>query len=48
VTLLGYLLGSSINIDHYILPITAAVILVSAIPLVLEYRRQRSATELGV
>ncbi|MCW2524784.1 MAG: associated Golgi protein-like protein [Frankiales bacterium] len=42
VTLLGYFLGSAINIDHYILPITAGVIILSAIPLVLEYRKQRS------
>jgi membrane-associated protein len=42
VTLLGYFLGSAINIDHYILPITAGVIILSAIPLVLEYRKQRA------
>jgi membrane-associated protein len=43
VTLLGYFLGSAISIDHYILPITAGVIILSAIPLVLEYRKQRNA-----
>jgi membrane-associated protein len=41
VTLLGYILGSSINIDRYILPITAAVIVISLIPILLEYRKQR-------
>jgi membrane-associated protein len=45
VTLLGYWLGSAINIDHYILPITAGVILLSAIPLALEYRKQRAGKE---
>jgi membrane-associated protein len=45
VTLLGYWLGSAVNIDHYILPITAAVVIVSAIPLALEYRKQRARKE---
>jgi membrane-associated protein len=44
VTLLGYFLGSAISIDHYILPITAGVILLSAIPLAIEYRKQRNRT----
>jgi membrane-associated protein len=48
VTLLGYFLGSAINIDHYILPITAAVILLSAIPLVIEYRKHRARAETEV
>ena len=43
VTLLGYGLGSSINIDAYILPITAAVVLLSLIPILLEYRKHRAA-----
>ncbi|SOD72797.1 membrane-associated protein [Jatrophihabitans sp. GAS493] len=45
VTLLGYFLGSAINIDKYILPVTAGVILISLIPLGLEYRRQRSRAD---
>ena len=45
VTLLGYFLGSAISIDHYILPITAGVILLSAIPLLLEYRQRRRRAE---
>jgi membrane-associated protein len=42
VTLLGYGLGSSINIDKYILPVTAVMILLSVIPIFLEYRKQRA------
>jgi membrane-associated protein len=42
VTLLGYGLGSSINIDKYILPVTAVIILLSVIPIFLEYRKQRA------
>jgi membrane-associated protein len=43
VTLLGFALGSSINIDKYILPITALIIIASVVPLILEYRKQRAA-----
>jgi membrane-associated protein len=43
ITMLGYSLGSAINIDKYILPITAVIIVLSAIPIVLEYRKQRAA-----
>ncbi len=42
VTMLGYWLGSAINIDKYILPITALIVVLSAIPVFLEYRKQRS------
>jgi len=42
VTMLGYFLGSAISIDHYILPITAGVILVSLVPVALEFRKQRA------
>ena len=42
VIMLGFALGSSINIDKYILPITAIIIIASVIPLVLEYRRQKT------
>lgn len=41
VTLLGFALGSAINIDKYILPITAVIIIASVIPLIVEYRKQR-------
>ncbi len=41
VTLLGYSLGSAINIDKYILPITFLIILASVIPIFLEYRKNR-------
>jgi membrane-associated protein len=40
VTLLGYALGRSIPIDHYIIPITVVIVLLSAIPVVREHRRQ--------
>jgi membrane-associated protein len=43
VTLLGYALGSSINIDKYILPITFVVIVLSVLPIVFEARKQRGA-----
>lgn len=44
VTLLGYFLGEQIgaeNIDKYLIPIIAAVILLSLIPPFLEYRKHR-------
>jgi membrane-associated protein len=41
VTLLGYALGKSVNIDHYIIPITIVIVLFSAIPILLEVRKQR-------
>ncbi len=42
VTLAGHALGSSIpNIDHYLLPIIALVVVVSLIPVALEIRRAR-------
>ncbi len=52
VTLAGYVLGSRIpNIDHYLLPIVAAAVVVSLIPVALELRRGRHtdspAAELG-
>jgi membrane-associated protein len=43
VTLAGYGLGSRIpNIDQYLLPIVAVIIVLSLIPVVLELRRSRS------
>ena len=41
VTMLGYWIGKSINIDHYIYPIVAIIIVLSLIPPFLEYRRHR-------
>jgi membrane-associated protein len=42
VTLAGYLLGKSIhNVDHYILPIVAVIIVASLIPVGLEIRKSR-------
>jgi membrane-associated protein len=41
VTLAGYALGSRIsNVDHYLLPIVAAIVLVSLIPVAVELRRR--------
>ena len=42
VTLAGWQLGSHIhNIDHYLLPIVAVIVVLSLIPVVLELRRSR-------
>lgn len=41
VTLLGYALGQAVHIDTYIIPVTVVIILLSAIPVGLEYRKQR-------
>lgn len=41
VTLLGHALGSAINIDHYIIPITVVIVALSFIPVLLELRRGR-------
>ncbi|MEU1624307.1 DedA family protein [Streptomyces sp. NPDC020096] len=44
VTIAGHALGSTIpNIDHYLLPIIAVVVVVSLIPVALEIRRARRA-----
>jgi membrane-associated protein len=51
VSLLGFFLGKQIgedNIDKYLLPIVAVIIVLSLIPPFLEYlkhRRRRAATE---
>jgi membrane-associated protein len=43
VTIAGYALGKSIhNVDHYILPIIAVVVLLSLIPVAIEIRRSRN------
>lgn len=45
VTLAGYALGSRIpNVDHYLLPIVAVIVVVSLIPVALELRRARART----
>lgn len=46
VTTLGYLLGEAIDIDKYLLPIIAVIVLVSVLPVLLELRKaKREATE---
>ncbi|WP_406349178.1 DedA family protein [Streptomyces sp. NBC_00144] len=45
LVLAGYALGSSIpNVDNYLLPIIAVIVIVSLIPLVAELRRSRKHT----
>ncbi|GAA2791791.1 DedA family protein [Kitasatospora sp. CM 4170] len=45
LVLAGYALGSSVpNVDHYLLPIVAVVVVVSLLPLVLELLRSRRQT----
>jgi membrane-associated protein len=41
ISMLGYVLGRSISIDKYILPIVAVIIVASLIPPYLEYRRHK-------
>ena len=42
ITLAGWQLGSHIhNIDHYLLPIIALIVVLSLIPVLLELRRNR-------
>lgn len=41
ISLLGYWLGKSINIDHWIYPLVAVIIVLSLIPPYFEYRRHR-------
>jgi membrane-associated protein len=45
VSLLGFWLGSSINIDRYLYPIIAVIIVLSLIPPFLEYRRHKRSRE---
>jgi membrane-associated protein len=44
ISLLGFWLGKSIDIDKYIYPIVAVIIVLSLIPPFLEYRKHRRAT----
>ncbi len=49
VTSAGYLLGSRVpNVDRYLLPIVAVVVVVSLIPIALEFRRSRREQASGV
>jgi membrane-associated protein len=41
ISMLGYVVGKSISIDKYILPIVAVIIALSLIPPFLEYRRHK-------
>jgi membrane-associated protein len=44
VTLAGYILGKSVhNVDRYLLPIIAVIVVVSLIPVALEVRRSRQS-----
>ncbi|HEX9548557.1 MAG TPA: DedA family protein, partial [Acidimicrobiales bacterium] len=48
VTLAGYILGKSVhNVDRYLLPIIAVIVVVSLIPVVLEVRRSRQSKSSG-
>ena len=42
VTTLGFLLGEAIDIDRYLLPVIAAIVAASLVPVLLELRRARS------
>ncbi len=41
ITLLGFLLGEAVDIDKYLLPIIAVIVLISFIPVVLELRKAK-------
>lgn len=43
ISLLGYFIGKSINIDKFIYPIVAVIIVISLIPPFLEYRKHRAS-----
>lgn len=46
LTLLGYVLGNSVpNIDHYLLPIVGAIILVSILPGVIHYFKEKKRSK---
>jgi membrane-associated protein len=45
ITLLGWGIGSHVsNIDHYLLPLIAVIIIASLVPIVLEFRKARRRT----
>jgi membrane-associated protein len=41
ITTLGYLLGEAVDIDKYLLPVIAVIVLVSVIPVLLELRKAK-------
>jgi membrane-associated protein len=41
ITMLGFLLGEAVDIDKYLLPIIAVIVLISVIPVVLELRKAK-------
>jgi membrane-associated protein len=41
VTSLGYGLGNAIDIDKYLLPVIAGIVLLSVLPVIIEIRRER-------
>jgi membrane-associated protein len=47
VSMLGFWLGKSIDIDKYIYPIVAVIIVLSLIPPFLEYRKHKAASNPG-
>jgi membrane-associated protein len=48
VTVAGYILGKSVhNVDRYLLPIIAVIVVVSLIPVALEVRRSRQSKRSG-
>ena len=47
ISMLGYVVGRSISIDKYILPVVAVIIVLSLIPPFLEYRRHKRAQAAG-
>jgi membrane-associated protein len=44
ITTLGFLLGEAVDIDRYLLPVIAVIILISFIPVALEVRKSRRET----
>jgi membrane-associated protein len=44
ITTLGFLLGEAVDIDKYLLPVIAVIILISFIPVALEVRKSRRET----
>jgi membrane-associated protein len=48
ITLLGYFIGNTIDIDKYIYPIVAAIIVLSLIPPFLEWRKSKKQPSHGV
>jgi membrane-associated protein len=48
VTVLGYTLGKTVHgIDKYLLPVILVIAVLSAVPVILEYRRSRATSQRG-